>query len=187
MNDPGTPKPKRRWYQFSLRALFGLTTAVALSCAWFGYQYREGQRAKAAIEELGGRVFIWDYWDHRWGQAINADLSGTAIDDQDLARIVELPISGALWLDGTAITDKGLAHVQKWRELRSLSISDTGITDAGLEHLKHVTTLEFLQAHRTRITDGGVAELKRALPKLRVYHGEPSGVPYGRETRRAPH
>jgi len=173
VNDSGTPKPKRRWYQFSLRALFGLMTVVAMFCAWFGYQRREGQRAKAAIEELGGRVSIWDYWDHRWGQAINADLFGTAIDDQDLARIVELPISGALRLDGTAITDEGLAHVQKRRDLRSLSISDTDITDEGLEHLKQASSLEFLQAHRTRITDGGVAELKRALPKLKVYYGAP--------------
>jgi hypothetical protein len=170
---PTTPKARRRWLQFSLRGLFGLATLVALFFAWFGHQFREGQRAKAAIEELGGSVQIWDYWDHRWGRAMHANLSRTTIGDQELARIVELPFSGALNLDGTAITDEGLAHVQKLGDLRFLSVSDTDISDAGLEHLKHASKLVMLQAHRTRITDRGVAELKRVLPELNVYYREP--------------
>jgi hypothetical protein len=173
MSDSRLPKLKRRWCQFSLRALFGLTTVVALFFSWFGYQYREGQRAKAAIEELGGSVYICTWCDHRWGRAMHANLSRTAIGDQELARIVELPIFGALNLDGTAITDEGLAHIQKLGNLSILFISDTDISDAGLEHLKHASKLVMLQAHRTRITDRGVAELQRALPGLGVYYTAP--------------
>jgi len=170
VSDSHPPTSRRRWFQFSLRALFGLTTAVALLFAWFGNQYRQGQRAKAAIEELGGSASIWNHWDYRWGRAINADLSETDVGDQELATIVELPIFGALRLDGTAVTDEGLAHIQKLADLRSLSISDTDVSDEGLEHLKRAGKLVMLQAHRTRITDGGVAELERALPELEVYY-----------------
>ena len=34
------PKPKLRWYQFSLRSLFLLTFAVAVVSSWIGYQRR---------------------------------------------------------------------------------------------------------------------------------------------------
>ena len=171
MND--APKPKLRWYQFSLRALFGLMTVVALFFAWFGHQYRQGQKVKTTIEKLGGTVFILKRWDRRFGRAISANLSHTDIGDQELARIAELPTLQTLLLEDTAITDEGLVHMQKLRNLHMLYISDTDISDQGLEHLKHASKLVFLQAHRTRITDRGVAELKRVLPELDVYYTAP--------------
>ncbi len=32
MNDPGPPRPKRRWYQFSLRTLLAVGLVVVLGC-----------------------------------------------------------------------------------------------------------------------------------------------------------
>lgn len=166
-------KPRRHRCLFTLRALFGLMTAIALFLAWFGHQYRQGQKAKATIEELGGAVSIWNHWDHRWGLAISADLSQTDIGDKELARIAEIPTLQTLLLEGTTITDKGLAHIQRMRNIKNLFISDTDVSDEGLRPLEHASKLTFLQAHRTKITDSGVADLKRALPELEVYYTAP--------------
>lgn len=133
------------------------------------YQYRRGQRVKYAIEELGGHVSIWSHWDHSWGNPIGADLSQAEVSDDELAKIVELPMSGTLRLDGTAITDDGLANIRKLGNLQCLSISDTNVSDEGLKHLERVEMLLMLQAHQTKITDEGAADLKQALPGLDVY------------------
>jgi len=169
----GVLRPRRRWLRFSLRFLFGLTTAVALFFAWLGHQYREGQRVKATIESMGGSATIWSHWDHRWGRAIGANLSGTEIGDRELAEIAGLPTLRMLLLEDTRITDEGLAHLRNLEDLHLLFISDTAVSDRGLEHLEDVDSLTFLQAHRTKITDEGVAKLQRALRELEVYYTAP--------------
>jgi cell division protein FtsL len=45
-------KPKRRWYQFNLLALFVLTTLVAAVLAYVTYEQRLAQNQKSAAEEL---------------------------------------------------------------------------------------------------------------------------------------
>ena len=161
----------RSWLQYSLRSLFVLTTIVAIFFAWLGYRYREAQRARAIVSEMGGSVSIWNYWDHRWGQVTTVNLSQTEINDRALARIAsEVPGVRVLLVEGTRITDDGLVHLQKLHNLDVLFFSDTQISDRGLEHLQRLPNLTFLQAHRTSITDAGVAELKGALPDLEVYY-----------------
>ena len=47
-------KPKRRWYQYSLRSLMIVMTVL---CVWLGYISNEAMNQKAAVwvEEVGGR------------------------------------------------------------------------------------------------------------------------------------
>jgi len=56
---PTTPKPRRRWLQFSLRTLMVLMMVVGCGARWLAHEVervRAQQRAAAAIEKLGGRV-----------------------------------------------------------------------------------------------------------------------------------
>ena len=56
------PRPTRRWFQFSLRALLVFVTLCALACSWLAVKLREVKReeaAAAAIEKAGGFVG-WD-------------------------------------------------------------------------------------------------------------------------------
>ena len=57
------PKPKRHWYQYSLRGLFLATTLVAVFCSLFACQIQRAECQKRyiqAIENRGGRVY-YDY------------------------------------------------------------------------------------------------------------------------------
>ena len=47
-----TDKPKRRWYQFSLRTLFIITTLFAIPCSWYAYEMNEAAKRRAAIAEI---------------------------------------------------------------------------------------------------------------------------------------
>ena len=56
---PTTPKPRRRWLKFSLRALLVLLLASGTGFGWFACkmkQARQQREAVTAIEKLGGRV-----------------------------------------------------------------------------------------------------------------------------------
>jgi len=48
-----TDKPKRRWYQYSLRSMLVLTTLVAIACSWYAYEMNEAAKRRAAIELAG--------------------------------------------------------------------------------------------------------------------------------------
>ena len=51
--------PKRRWFQFSLKAMLLVLTLVSITLAWLAYEQnevRKREEAIAAIEKLGGEV-----------------------------------------------------------------------------------------------------------------------------------
>jgi len=169
---PWSHRVKRR-LTFTLRGLFASVLIVSLPLAWFGYQYRLGERAERYVQQLGGTVSRWWYWDLRWGQAIVARLHGTPVSDADLPGVAAVSTLGALDLSDTSITDDGLRHLAGMRNLSFLDISDTSVTDRGLEHLKRMPRLSLLQAHRTKITDEEVEKLKQAIPGLDVAYGAP--------------
>ena len=54
-----SPEHKLRWYQYSLRSLFILTTLVAFACSWYATVMHNAVKRRAAIAEiieLGGAV-----------------------------------------------------------------------------------------------------------------------------------
>ena len=60
---PTPPKPRRRWFQFSLRTLFVLLTVL---CVWLAVtvnRARKQREAVAAIEAVGGMVLYEHQYD----------------------------------------------------------------------------------------------------------------------------
>ena len=56
-------KPRRRWFQYSLRTLLVLVTVLCVFCVWLGLvseRARKQREAVAAIEAMGGVVY-YDY------------------------------------------------------------------------------------------------------------------------------
>jgi hypothetical protein len=53
-------KPKRRWYQFSLRFLLVLTLLVGIGCAWWHHQIRRRERVELAVRLLGECHEVYD-------------------------------------------------------------------------------------------------------------------------------
>jgi hypothetical protein len=160
---PDAPKPKRRWYQFSLRTLLIFVTLSACACSWFAVkmqQARKQRQAVQAIKKLGGTV----RYDYELNVAApNPTPPGPVwlrkcLGADFVANVAEVIFSGA------QITDADLEQLQDLAKLQQLLLSDTQVTDAGLEHLEQLNHLMYLDLTRTKVTDVGVRRLRQALP-----------------------
>ncbi len=177
------PKPKLRWFQYSLRTLLVFVTLCAIACSWLGVKLRQAKRereAAAAIEKLGGTVD----WSAPSGPVWLRSLLGndffvtvfrvqmycTYATDTDLEHIKSLNQLRELYLYETEVTDAGLENLRRLNRLQKLSLANTKITDAGLEHLKGLTELKELWLFPSNVTDEGVKQLQHALPNCQIRH-----------------
>jgi hypothetical protein len=182
-----TPKPRRRWLQFSLRTMLVLVLICSLPCGWLAYEVgkaREQAAAAKAIEELGGlvefgpasgglprRVVAWlgTLAGEDWAEdVIGAFLFGTEVSDDPLEQLNGLSHLRYLNLFDTQVTDAGLEHLRRLTQLQLLWLDDTQVTDAGLEHLRGLTQLKSLSIFHTQVTDAGVAGLQKALANCKI-------------------
>ena len=176
MNDSNPPKPKLRWYQFSLRTLLLFTLFVAIGFSCLGHRIqriRNEISATAELEslEVGIRFYshmnwnelpipdrwLWKYYAHQPAQCILLD--ETLTTDTELECIERL--TSLQELEIVQVTDAGLEHLKGLTSLQMLSLGDTQITDAGLEHLEGLTNLQYLDLYGTQITDAGLEHLER--------------------------
>ena len=160
-----SPKPKRRWYQFSLKTLLVVMT---VTCVWLAIISDRARRQRAAVDrihELGGTL-LYNYetgsseykGDDPPGPDWLVELIGVDyFDDVVAVRLRDLPV-----------TDADLDLVRDLPDLRGLSISRTKVTDAGLAHLTALTKLERLDLDGTNITVAGIKKLQQALPKCLI-------------------
>ncbi len=95
----------------------------------------EQTQAIAQVQALGGKV------NFKHG-GYEVDLTGTPVEDQDLAC---------------------LKHIAK---LKNLDLQGTRITDNAIPHLQAIETLELITLQRTEITAQGVATLKKSRPNV---------------------
>lgn len=177
-----TAKPKRRWYQFSLRAMLVVLTFLCFPLGWLAYErnvVRRRDAAVAASKTLGGRL-EFDPSEHSrpaWlrpllgddaaGEAVSASFTGTKVTDEDLAYVARLKRLKVLYLCDTQVTDAGLAHLSGLTKLEELVLRQTQVTDAGLVHLAGLPKLERLYLNRTNVRDAGLKHLSK-LTELRT-------------------
>ena len=163
-------KPRRRWFQFSLRTLLIVVTLAGCGFGWLGKNVWEARRQQAdvaAIEKSGGHV-IYDYQiDSQGKHAPNAVPPGPAwlhalLGDDCFRRVREVHI-----LTGHA-SDADLGHLAGLKTLERLSVCGPKVTDAGLEHLRGLTQLKECDVTYTSVTDAGAAKLRRALPNCEI-------------------
>jgi hypothetical protein len=190
--------PKRRWFQFSVRALLVFVTLCAIPCSWIAVKLQQARRQRegvAAIEKLGGTVlYDWQteldakgqYNNQRPGpkwlrtvlgddffQSVYAvDLTDTRVRDKDLGKLKGWSKLEELQIDGTRVTDAGLEHLKDLGRLRTLSLGLTGVTDAGLENLKGLNLLRMLSLDATHVTDTGLEHLKRLSQLEKLFLGD---------------
>ena len=177
------PKPKRRWYQFSLRTLLVVMTLACVAFAWTGWRIqqarvnRDGLAAaqktvdtaiekaaeeRAAIMKLGG--WLEPKIIHRrpqtWLEKVFFD-SGGPDDPAD---------DWILWAyGGVSFGDADLKHFSTLTVLHVLTLDDSNVTDAGLMHLKGLTDLESLFLDGTKVTDAGLEHLKGLTSLLGLF------------------
>ena len=176
---PQLPKPKRRWYQFSLKALLVMVTVATVAFGgWVQYGREQAQenrdrardrrvadeKAVAAIKELGGEVspihhtYVVGSPPQTWIEKQFDDPGPDGFPMHDW--YVSLP-----HVDGII-----LERLKRLHNLRTLDLSRTNFTDAHLGHVKRLTDLRVLSVADTKVTDEGIAKLQQALPNCGIVH-----------------
>ena len=189
-------KPKRRWLQFSLRALLLFVTVCAVCLGWHMLRVKRQTEAVLTVEELGGLV-RYDYeWTRRGGNALPNSPSWLArflgvdhmhdvvsitlphnekLTDADLRQFSALTNLRELNIGWTEISDTGVAHLKRLTGLESLYLeSCSNVTDSGIAHLADLTELKQLTLSNTSMSNAGMVHLK-GLKKLQWL--ELTGVP----------
>jgi hypothetical protein len=71
-------------------------------------------------------------------------------------------------LRNTAVVDEQLQCLKELPELQILILDSTAITDAGLESIKSCTQLQRIFLRNTRITAAAVDDLRKTFPKAEI-------------------
>jgi hypothetical protein len=160
-----TVKPKRRWLQFSTRALLVVVTALCVALGIVGWCAERQRRAVAAIKAVGGDVVYFsmvdgepDTWPQRWMPR----------DVVDKVAIVGM--------NNNNVTDTSLAHLACLSEVEEVYLASSKITDEGLMHLSSLSKLEIVDLRGTNVTRDGVRNLQRTLPNCTVWHWIGTGL-----------
>ena len=86
-------------------------------------------------------------------------LSGSGVQDKELAQLAAVPRLGELSLSNTTISDEGLVHLAKLDQLTRLHLASTAIKGPGLASLSRLTRLVELDLSHTPLTDQAIARL----------------------------
>ena len=169
-----TPRPKRRrrrFLQFSLRALLIFVLLVSVGMSWLATEMRQlamERRACAHIGRLGAKEYPGPCGSPVWlfGRLTPyyVDFRETDISGRELACLAALPKLVGLELSSSATNDAGLETIGRLRRLKDLYLDGTQITDAGLRHLTGLKRLRYLNVQNTQVTPEGVRKLQEALP-----------------------
>ena len=168
-------RPRRRWFQFSVRSLFLLTLLVALGLGWFMTEFRRAKRQTEAVAEIigsGGTVdYDWAFGGYDSPSRFETQRRWLAsvVDEGFLAYVVGVdyvPFPDNLDHGAYQTVDANLAPLERLPYVESLSLyKGLQITDAGLKHLEHLTRMRVLHLEGTAITDDGLQRL-RAMSQL---------------------
>lgn len=178
------PKPKWRWWQFSVRTMLLLVGGLCVALNLWIVPSERQRRAVAAIEALHGRVnyiikqptteSFAETLLRRWlpqtyfHDVICVVLENAQVTDAELARLKGLTGLERLYLVNTQVTDDGLTNLHGLTKLQRLYLINAQVTDAGLTHLRGLTALEHLYLVNTQVTDNGLSQLRAALPNCHL-------------------
>lgn len=84
-------------------------------------------------------------------------LERTAITDDDIRRVADLPFLKSLNFAGTAVTDAGLNQLNWLPRLYRLNLRQTGVTDAGMVKLARFPSITHLELSQTKVGDRGLS------------------------------
>ena len=185
-------KPKRRWFQYSLRTLLVIMVIVACVLSWKMNQLHKRRSAVEAIKALGGHVSYNYQFDANnspiegnspgpdWlcrlaGDDFFASVVGVSLSRRDIADVTplaDLPNLKWVGLSTTSVSD--LTPLAELADLRKLDLLTTQVSD--LSPLSKLTNLEGLILDNTAVRDvSPLAEMSK-LQWLRLLNTQVTDV-----------
>ena len=181
------PKRKRRWFQFSLRALMIFTALVAVAAATLGTRISRKRNEHDAVEVMrksGGFVSYDSYksepsgphWlrvllgDNFFSEVVSVgfDFSTRPLGDGELANLERFTNLRDLNIRGCDVTAPGMAHVKGLSQLVWIDFQRTNVNDAELVNLTGLVRLQDLNLEKTQVTEAGIKDLQKALPNCKI-------------------
>jgi len=189
-NETPNTKPRRRWYQFSLRTLLIVVTVSTVPLGWVDWKLEQGRRQRAVIrivEEMDGLVGFenvtvekrwwrewvdtWadklEEWTERWWseeKVVSVNLANTQMSD--LSPLAELKSLEVLILNDTKVSD--LSPLAELENLETLWIFNTQVHD--LSPLAESKNLKVLWLDSTHVSEEQAEKLQQALPDCWIVH-----------------
>jgi len=192
---PVNPKPRRRWFRFSLRTLLILTVVLSVAFGWLGsilVRVRHQRRIIADVQMYGGSII----YEH---QLINHNLVdhhaplpgptilrvllgddafahvevvsllwGKPVDDVMVERLSELPqLKHIVIFDGSNITDQGMQHFEPMSNLQHLHVEGLSVSDLAIRRLAGLGNLRRL-ALGPNVSAKAAMALKGDLPNCEI-------------------
>ncbi|NQU19726.1 MAG: hypothetical protein HQ567_00475 [Candidatus Nealsonbacteria bacterium] len=174
-----TDKPKRRWYQYSLRSLLVFVVVASIGFSWLATRLKrakarhqaaaEVQKVAAEIQSLGGSVDIDCLDEPNWFDRLLGDpgvlrvdhvRGGSEFGSLGMKKLKGLNDLRILNLFLAEVTDADLVYLEGLDNIEHLSLRGSPITDAGLKHLEGMTNLRYLNLAQTQVTGRGLEHLK---------------------------
>jgi hypothetical protein len=170
------PKPPRRCFQYSTRALLLLTLVCAAGLGPWVNAARRQRRAVEYLESRGGYVLyarqggVVGRHAPRWVQQMlgkdfflpvtSVRLQGEQVDEAGLDHLAGLTGLKSLGLHNTRVSDAGLAHLAGLTGLEGLVLNGSPVGDAGMGHLRGLRGLRSLYVRNTQVGDAGLKQLE---------------------------
>lgn len=176
-----------RRFQFSVRALLALMTAVGLVLTWIFqpiFQLRRQRQIADAFSKRGMEIqYDYDprlndghppgpawarslYGDNLFVNPIAVKWQGEPPSDDDLRLLAQLTHLRRLSLAGIGVNDRYLTKLGQLKTLEELDLHATAITDRGLEQLPIFPNMKRIYLAKTDITDDGISKLRSRLGHL---------------------
>jgi hypothetical protein len=155
-NNSTAPKPKLRWFQYSLSTIFLVMTTIAIFLSIWTDRVRKQKKAVEFILQHGGAV----EYSYQVGAGRAEPTPPGPQWLRDLLGIDYLDHVTSAWFVGDIITDADMEHLRGLQDLESLQVYCANVTDAGLGYLKYVRHLKGLELRSGQITDAGLAHLQ---------------------------
>ncbi len=152
------PKSRRRWYQFGLRAVFGLVTlfvGLAVLARFVLAPYREQQDTMQLIERLGG-----SYQSEAEATWLRFVL-GSQFQNITLVNLADC--------DEPEVY---LEQIGRLPRVRTIVVGGETFADEHLSRLAQIPTLEGMVLDTTAVTDEAIADLRLERLTLEVYKGQ---------------
>jgi hypothetical protein len=171
-DQPIAPKPKRRWYQYSLRTLMIFVTLFAVLCSWFAVKLGQAKRQREAVESIRRLNRLCEVqYDYKRDSSGNPTPNAQARCPVWLRNLLGIDFFSnvtEVWLTGK-ITDADLVHLKDFPKLRVLFFNEIiktynpQVTDEGLKIVQGLTQLEVLGLCNTKITDAGMERIEKLV------------------------